>query len=787
MPLLSRIKQARLVRVLLVYLGASWVVVEAADLLQSTLDLPGWLVPVTIVLLLVGLVVVMATAWVQGDPTTDHREAAGEVPTDWQLDLPDLARAIRRGRVPHLTWTRALVGGAGAFLAVIVLAVLVVLGGGEGPPLGPRDLAAEPAAPGLAVLPFSVTGGELDVWREGMVDLLSRNLDGLGGLRAIDSRTVLARWREVVGDREAPDLATTLAAAERTGARWALVGSAVEVGPRVRVSADIQDLETGRRVERATVEGSPDSLLSMVDRLSVQVARSLLSREGPDLSGLRLSSITTDSPEALRVFLEGEAAFRRSSFRASIESYERAVELDPSFALAWYRLAAARGWTVGGGLPARIEAHEHRDRLPEREALLVEADYRARRGALPSGVTLLRDGVRRYPDDPEMWYQLGDVYLHYGLQLLVGPAEAERALERAVELDPDFAPYHIHLVDLALVRGDSAEAARRLERERELTGEETREVRAHRLQFDYAYGSEADRQRVRAALDTLDAGTASWLRLPFSLEGEKAGAILALANEVCENSLEGIPADGALRWNCFYTMLANGRIDRVRHYSEQMEQRGMLVIPAMVAVALRRSGMDTSASLVDPEAILARPGPPAGLVDPALLAGGVLAAVQGTDSITDSVARILADSARARTAEGDTLSARIIAGLGEGLAGFRALADDRPSVALEHLERAHEMVAGGGGPETAFLTHIAWSLGDLYARQGRDRDALRFLESLGRSHFAAPALLRRADIHERLGEVEHARALRRSFLAIWTEADRDHPLVRQAMRGLPPG
>jgi TolB-like protein len=749
--------------------------------------LPDWVVPVTIILLLVGLVVVGATAWVQGQPATDRREEAGEVPADWELDLPDLARSIRQGRLPHPTWTRALVGGAGAFLAVAVLATLVVLGG-DGSSPGPGESAAEPAAPGLAVLPFSVSGGDLDVWREGMVDLLSRNLDGLGDLRAIDSRTVLARWREVVGDGEAPDLATTLAAARRTGARWALVGSAVGVGPRVRLSGDVREVETGRRIERATLEGSPDSLLSMVDRLSVQVARSLLSREDPALAGLRLSSITTASPEALRAFLEGEAAYRRSSFRASAEAYERAVALDPSFALAWYRLASARGWVGDGALSARTRAHENRGRLPAREALLVEAEYRARRGALPAGVALLRDGVRRYPDDPEMWYQLGDVYLHYGLQLLVGTAEAERALERAVELDPDFSPYQIHLVDLALVRGDTAEAAARLAREKALAGEATTEVRAHQLQFDYLYGSAADRERVLAAIDTLDPATASWVRLPFSLEGEMAGRVLELANEVCQNRLEKeIPPDGGFRWNCFYTMLANGRIRQARHYSERMKERGMLVVPSVTDLALRQSGMDPSAPLMDPESILARPGPPAGLVDPALLAGGALAAAQGRDSVLESVVRVLADSTGARTAEGDTLSARIIAGLGEGLKGIRALAGNRAEAALEHLEQAHEMIAGGRGPEVSFLTHVAWLLAELYERQGRDRDALRYLESLGGSHYAAPALLRRADINERLGEVERARALRRAFLVMWSGADPDHPLVQRASQGLPQG
>ena len=91
--------------------------------------------------------------------------------------------------------------------------------------LGPEEAGADEAATGIAVVPFTVTGGEeLDLWRDGMVDLLSTHLDGMGGFRTIASRTVMARWREHVADEEEPDLRTSLEAAARTGARYGLVG-----------------------------------------------------------------------------------------------------------------------------------------------------------------------------------------------------------------------------------------------------------------------------------------------------------------------------------------------------------------------------------------------------------------------------------------------------------------------------------------------------------------------------------------------------------------------------------
>lgn len=597
------------------------------------------------------------------------------MPSDWKVDLADLRRSIRRGRLPHLTWGRAVAGGAVAFVALFLVAGLLVVLNGDRGGLGPRELRAEGAAPGLAVLPFSTSGSELDAWREGLVDLLSRNLDGLGAIRAIDSRTVLARWRESVPDEAAPDLATTLAVAQRTGALWAVVGSAVEVGSRVRVSADLYEVESGRRVDQATVEGSPDSLLAIVDELSVEVARALLSREDADLTNLNLASITTASPAALRAFLEGEASYRRSQFPPAIEAYERAVALDSLFALAHFRLGSARGWMGEENAPeARRVAYERRERLPAREALMVEADYLARSGGLPAGVALLREGVRRYPDHAELWYQLGDIYLHSGSQLLLREADAERALLKAVELDPGFAPYQIHVVDLALLRGDSAEAARRLEAERAASGSRTRTVQAH-----------------------------------------------------------------------------------------------------------------TAAPRGDAAAVLAAPQPGSlPLTNPAFFLGGVLALEQGRPALADSAVRLLSQAADARAAGGDTLAAGIIRGLAEGVGAYAALVEGRTEVARTRLERARDLLAGSAGPEGALRTFLIWPLAELYAAEGRHEDALRHFEALREGFHAGPAVLRRAEIHEGMGDAERGAALRREFLTLWSAADPDHPLVRRARRGLPP-
>ena len=114
----TRLKQARIVQVILVYLGVSWGILQVVDVLQNTLTLPDWLGPVAVILLLIGLVITAATAWIQSLPSTDAREAAGEVPTDWQIAPKDLGRSLIAGKLPHLTWGRAIMGGVVASFLV---------------------------------------------------------------------------------------------------------------------------------------------------------------------------------------------------------------------------------------------------------------------------------------------------------------------------------------------------------------------------------------------------------------------------------------------------------------------------------------------------------------------------------------------------------------------------------------------------------------------------------------------------------------------------------------------
>ncbi|CAN5785987.1 hypothetical protein BH23GEM9_BH23GEM9_29350 [soil metagenome] len=471
----ERLKRARVVQILAVYLGASWVVIQIADVLVDALTLPSWVLPVAIILLLIGMVVIVATAWVQSLPSTTVREQAGELPTDWQIAPRDALSSLRAGRLPHLTWGRAVVGGA------VVLSLLfgsagtyVGLTRGESLPFGPSRASASEAAEGIAVVPFEVRGQDLDIWREGMMDLLTSGLDGVGGFRTIDSRTLMARWQDQVAGGRAIDLDATLRVARSVGARYALVGSVVGLGSDVRLVANVHDLDTGREIATARAEGPAEDVLRLVDELAVGTMRSLLLAMGRGTSGdLSAETITTASLPALRAFLEGEGHFRKGRFAEAVQSYERAVAADSTFAIALVRLSENYGWLENQNSERMIEvgarAIAQAHRLSPRYQFIMQGwDALNRRSA--EGLESLKEAVRKYPDDPGAWFLLAETYIHLGGATYGTEAELWEALQQATSLDPNFAPYLVHVADYALLRGDRALAEATIARYETLTG-----------------------------------------------------------------------------------------------------------------------------------------------------------------------------------------------------------------------------------------------------------------------------------------------------------------------------
>jgi TolB-like protein len=750
-------KSSRILRAVGVYAGVAWVVLQVVGTLRENLDLPRSVFVASLVLLSAGLVIVVATAWVQSLPGMAERAQAEEVPEAWEFDRGDLVRSLSDGRLPHLTWARAAVGGAAAFLLLFGFAGLWVVVQDRGESFLVRSADAA-VAPGIAVMPFSVSGEGGEVWREGMMDLLSTNLDGVGGLRTIHTRTVLARWRERSLD-DGADLADVLDAARSAGARLALVGSAVALGPSVRLRAELFDLDEGgeTQVGEANVEGPEADILSLVDRLSIDVVQRILRAEDASAVLPSLESLTTSSVPALRAFLEGEALYRRADFAGATLAFKEAVREDSLFAMAHHRLSGSMGWnleSMAEGAAHGRRARELASRLPSRDSILLDASSRATGSVRDAGgVTDLQALSRQYPDDPEVWYWLGEAYNHTGWKALVPVEEMGAAFERAIALDSVFVPAYIHAIESALSFHDMATARRLLDSfQRHAPGGEDLERMAFMVRFTRGTEGWAE------AASTL--GDGKLVALIVNMDDAGIGTEL-LRDRLLEEAMRrraagnGWQSDGVLRLRAG-SLLSRGKWREAEALLPDVSPSDR---PGL-ALAARFAGLDAlDASMIPDEEGIGS------------TVWGALVAADLGDAGTFAERR-----ARLEEAPPEGFTDEDLGSLAQIVDAW-ALWRREGSAALPALEAAHHE-AQRGGIAASFGTVLALALEQVHTELGDPAAALPY----ARSHRAdAFATYRTARLYEALGRTDDAARLWPLLEQAWNEADEGIPQV-EAMR-----
>ncbi|HEX6573694.1 MAG TPA: serine/threonine-protein kinase [Gemmatimonadaceae bacterium] len=316
----------------------------------------------------------------------------------------------------------------------------------------------------IAIAPFNAPTAELALWREGMVDVLARNLDGAGPLRTI-SPSVAIKGSAPVASRT-----TATGLARRTKAQYAIFGTIVgssRDSVRVRVSmVDIaKDVMTDNEIRDATVEAAASKITRWaLDEL----------RKSHRIGAVQQSSFSSSSIDATRAFLQGEQFFRRTSWDSAAIAYSRAISFDTAFAVALHRAAQVSGWQRSGSDSAStalfLRAGRANRSQARRDSLLILADSLSAALSLMSVDTLdwtkarrlfatVNDAAARYPDDPEVWYAVGEARFHHGFGSPVNVTDAEtlEAFDRAIALDSAFAPAYVHAIDLGFTtRGAEA-------------------------------------------------------------------------------------------------------------------------------------------------------------------------------------------------------------------------------------------------------------------------------------------------------------------------------------------
>jgi tetratricopeptide (TPR) repeat protein/TolB-like protein len=435
--LLSELKRRRVYKVTAIYVAAGFALLQGLDIVLPALDAPAWVLRACVLAILLGFPLTLVLAWVF-DITPEGVERTADLPEGVETPLGTGARAVRV--VLGLLMIGAMLTGAGLWLRP---------GEAEGTVRAGADV--------IAVLPFRTTGPDVGSLSEGMVDLLSTNLDQVGAIRTISPRRVLRAW-EARADQAEIDATEGQVIGREVGAGSVLHGSVTQAGREARLAAELHSID-GSRLARATVRGPVDDVLSLVDSLSLTLLHEVW-RSSEPVPLFDVSRLTTPSLDAIRAYLRGEAAYRRSSWPEAVRAYEDAVRFDSAFALAHVRLASAYGWQEQfGSPPARRHVDAARRlsaRLPERDRRLVVATGLWYDGQGEEARDSLRAYVEDHPDDPDGWFLLGDITFHVSNPMVGPPNELYSPFERVIALDSTLTPALFHPLDLALSVADSA-------------------------------------------------------------------------------------------------------------------------------------------------------------------------------------------------------------------------------------------------------------------------------------------------------------------------------------------
>lgn len=459
-PLFGRISASLLFRVLVVYGGASWVVLEVVDTFGDQFGLPSWFFPMAVGLLLIGLPIILATAMVQaGLRREEEREPLPGLEVDRIPDLQPVARPAELATHPAarwLTWPKSIVGGALAFTVLAIIGTIVVLRGSArvteaygaaGDDFGERawlvvaDFAAPADEPDLGVAVREAL--TVDLQQSKYVNVYTRSQTA-GVLR-------LMELGDTVVDEE---LARQIA--QREGLAAVLVGSVSRLGDNYVLAARVLRPADGEELlaVRSTAAGS-----YMVDAVEA-LSREVRARLGESSSAIRdsrpLPQVTTRSLEALERYAQAVSTLQRGDNERTLDLAETAIALDSEFAMAYRLIGVVHANQSRYAEAERYtrRAYELRDKLSERERLHIEARYAS---------TVVNDPLEAmakyelilsaYPDDARAANNLASNAIRVG-----DYERAYRSALRAAELDPYSVQGYYNAVNPALVRSERATA-----------------------------------------------------------------------------------------------------------------------------------------------------------------------------------------------------------------------------------------------------------------------------------------------------------------------------------------
>jgi DNA-binding winged helix-turn-helix (wHTH) protein/tetratricopeptide (TPR) repeat protein len=322
--------------------------------------------------------------------------------------------------------------------------------------------ASHERAPAIAVLDFSNVSGDRDfAWlSSGIAETVTNDLRSTTpALRIMDRVRVVEAVK-----RSGSDLAALRSSLHID---MAVVGSFQRAAGRLRITARVVDAASGEALADAKADGPLEQVFDLQDRIVAQFAERLGTPRGDP--GTRRVFRETSSLEAYQAFTEGRVRLESldaAVVPAAIADFERAIALDPRYAVAYVGLGSARFWQYemsrarnqpDAALLARGIDHVRRAIELERDLAEAHATLAFMLVSAGRAAEALAAARRAVTLEPGYWGN------QFRLAHAAWGEERLRALARVVELYPDFPFAHFEAAMVQIARGalDRAESVLR--------------------------------------------------------------------------------------------------------------------------------------------------------------------------------------------------------------------------------------------------------------------------------------------------------------------------------------
>ncbi len=306
-----------------------------------------------------------------------------------------------------------------------------------------------PGKPSIAVLPFVNMSAdpEQEYFSDGMTEDLITDLSKISGLFVIARNSVFTYKGKPVKVEEV---------GKGLGVRYVLEGSVRKEGNRVRITAQLIDASSGGHLWAERYDRDLKDIFALQDEVTKEIVSALAVKLTED-ERKSIAFAPTDNVEAYDYRLRGSEYFARATKEAVAQArqmYEKAIELDPEFSVAYVDL----GWTyvsdwafqwgqdpdaaLGKAFELAQKALSLDDSLPGAYRLL--GSLCAWRKEYDNSVTALEKAIALDPNDAESYAALSRTQNFSGK-----PKDAVELMEKAIRLNPTHPAWYQTFLGLA--------------------------------------------------------------------------------------------------------------------------------------------------------------------------------------------------------------------------------------------------------------------------------------------------------------------------------------------------